>query len=208
MPTLLRIDTSARINDSHSRALADELQARWLAAHPGGEVRQRDLAKDPIGPIENETIIGYYTPADAMTGALKQATAQSDELIAELQAADALLLSTPMYNFTVPAVLKAWIDQVVRIHKTFGFTEEGTLQGLVKDKPAYITTALGAQFSGTSLASMDFLRPYLQALLGFIGFEDITFIAVESTTMDERQLAINKEHAVAEIARAFPGVTA
>jgi len=208
MPTLLRIDTSARINDSHSRALADELQARWQAANPGGVVQQRDLATTPIGPIENETIVGYYTPADDMTEALRQATAESDALIAELQAADALLISTPMYNFTVPAVLKAWIDQVVRIHKTFGFNEAGEALGLVKDKPAYITTAIGAQFSGTPLASMDFLRPYLQALLGFIGFEDVSCFSVESTAVDEKQFAKSKENAVTEIERLFAKVAA
>jgi len=203
MPNLLRIDTSARINDSHSRTLADELQAQWLASQPGGEVQQRDLAKDPIGPIENDTIVGYYTPEEAMTDQLRQATAQSDRLIAELMNADALLISTLIYNFGVPAVLKVWIDQVVRINQTFGFSDDGNLQGLVKGKLAYITIASGAQFTGTPLATMDFLRPYLKSLLGFIGFEQVEFFSVESTTMDEKQMALNKENALAEMASLF-----
>ncbi len=203
MPNLLRIDASARQNESHSRALADELQSQWLMAHPDGKVLRRDLAKNPIGPIENDTIVGYYTPEEAMTNPLRDATALSDELISELNNADALLISTPMYNFTVPAVLKAWIDQVVRIHKTFGFSDDGNLQGLVKGKPAYITIAIGAQFSGTPLASMDFLRPYLKSLLSFIGFEQVEFFSTESTTMDEKQMVLNRENALAEIAELF-----
>lgn len=203
MPTLLRVDSSARTQGSHSRTLADEVQSKWLAANPGAMIQQRDLAKTPVGPIENETIIGYYTPEEDMTDSLKQFTAESDTLIAELRAADALLISTPMYNFSVPAVLKAWIDQVVRIHKTFGYNENGELQGLVKGKPAYIVTALGAQFSGTPLESMDFLHPYLKTLLGFIGFDEITFFSVESTVTDENQFAIFKQNATDEIERMF-----
>lgn len=203
MPILLRIDASARISDSHSRNLADELEAKWLATHPNGVVQRRDLVKEPIGPLENDTIVGYYTPEDAMTDHLRQATAQSDTLIAELLGADELLISTPMYNFTLPAVLKAWIDQVVRIHKTFGFDDEGNIQGLVKGKPAYITTALGAQFTGTPLESMDFLHPYMKAVLGFIGFEDVKFFSVECTTMDEKQFSENKDNTLAEITNLF-----
>ncbi len=203
MPTLLRIDASPRADNSHSRSLADELQARWLDAHPGAQVQLRDLAKEPIGPIENDTIVGYYTPEGDMTDPLRQATAQSDMLIDELLGADALLISTPMYNFSVPAVLKAWIDQVVRINRTFGFNEDGDLQGLVKGKTAYITTAIGAQFTGTPLVAMDFLRPYLKSLFGFIGFEQVKIFSVESTSMDENQLALSREKSLAEIADLF-----
>lgn len=208
MQKLLRIDASARTNDSHSRSLADEVQAHWLATHPGGVVQLRDLAKEPIEHIENNTIIGYYTGEEDLTDPLRNATAQSDKLINELMSVDALLISTPMYNFTIPSVLKAWIDQVVRIHKTFGYAEDGNLQGLVKNKPVYITTALGAQFTGTPLVSMDFLHPYLKSVLGFIGFEQIEFFSVESTAVDENQFALTKENALAEIANLFPKAVA
>lgn len=203
MAKLLRIDASARTTDSHSRTLADEVQSQWQAANPGGDVLLRDLARDPIGPIENDTIVGYYTPAEQMTAELRTATAQSDLLIAELMEADALLISSPMYNFSVPAVLKAWIDQVVRIGQTFVFTDDGNLKGVVTGKPAYITTAIGAQFSGTPLESMDFLRPYLKTLLGFIGFEQIEIFSLESTTMDESQFALNKNATMTQIENLF-----
>lgn len=208
MQKLLRIDVSARIDGSHSRALADEVQAHWLSTHPGGVVQLRDLAKDPIEHIENDTIVGYYTAEDDMTDPLRNATALSDKLIDELMSADALLISTPMYNFTIPSALKGWIDQVVRIHKTFGYAEDGSLHGMVKNKPVYITTALGAQFSGTPLVAMDYLHPYMKAVLGFIGFEQIEIFSVESTAVDENQLALNKENVLAEIANLFPKAVA
>ncbi len=203
MPTLLRIDASVRTADSHSRSLADELQKRWLSATLNGSVNQRDLGKDPILSIENDTVIGYYTPEENMSPALRQATAQSDNLVAELIDADALLISTPMYNFTVPSVLKAWIDQVVRMHKTFDFDDAGIPYGMVKNKPAYITVALGAQFTGTPLAAMDFLRPYLKTLLGFIGFEKVKIFSVESTAQDESLMKASRGKAMAEIESLF-----
>lgn len=208
MQKLLRIDASARTNDSHSRSLADKIQAQWLAAHPDGVVQLRDLAKESIENIENDTIVGYYTAKEDLTDQLRQATALSDKLITEVMDSDALLISTPMYNFTIPSVLKAWIDQVVRIHKTFGYGEDGNLRGMVKNKPAYIATALGAQFTGTPLVSMDFLHPYLKSVLGFIGFEQIEIFSVESTAVDESQFALSKDNALADIARLFPKVVA
>lgn len=203
MSTLLRIDTSARLNGSHSRQIADEIQKRWLEAHQNGVVKHRDLAEGSIGHIENDTIIGYYTPKKSLTDQLQRATAQSDQLIAELMNADALLISTPMYNFTVPSALKAWIDQVVRINKTFGTGEDGQMTGLIKNKPAYIAVSLGAQFTGTELETMDFLRPYLKTLLGFIGFEHVEFFSIESTAVDEAQFEINKRNTSSEIAKMF-----
>lgn len=203
MPNLLRIDASVRVTDSHSRALADELQARWRSATPGATVIQRDFAKNPVLAIENDTVIGYYTPEENMTPELRLATAQSDQLIAELMDADALLISTPMYNFTVPSVLKAWIDQVVRVHKTFGFDDAGNVFGMVKNKPAYIAVALGAQFTGTALTEMDFLRPYLKSLLGFIGFEQVEIFTVESTAQDEKLMALSKQKTMEEIDNLF-----
>lgn len=203
LPTLLRIDASIRITDSHSRSLADELQSRWLQATPGGRVNERDLAKNPVHALENDTVIGYYTPEEKMTDVLRQATAQSDNLIAELMNADALLISTPMYNFTVPAVLKAWIDQVVRMHKTFDFDEAGNVVGLVKNKSAYVAIALGAQFTDTPLMAMDFLRPYLKALLGFIGFEQVEIFTIESTAQDKDLMELSREKMISKIEDLF-----
>src|SRR5262245_46329995 len=128
-PTLLRIDASARTEGSHSRTLADGVQARWLKAHPHGRVIRRDLAVAPQAHIEAATIQGFYTPPEQMTPELRAATAQSDELIAELKAAHTVLIAAPIYNFSIPSSLKAWIDQVVRIGHTFAY-QDGQFTGL------------------------------------------------------------------------------
>ena len=124
MARILRIDSSSRLQDSHSRELADFFQATWLKQHPHDEVVRRDLVATPIPHIAEATIAGYYTPPEQQTDAMKAATALSDELIAELMTADILLFSVPMYNFSIPSSLKAYIDQIVRVGHTFGFDPE------------------------------------------------------------------------------------
>jgi FMN-dependent NADH-azoreductase len=203
MATLLRIDASARTEGSHSRALADEVEAGWLRLNPDGEVVSRNLAQDPVALITNDTIAGYYTPADELTDELRQATALSDQLIAEIMAADSLLISTPMYNFSIPAVLKAWVDQIVRINHTFGFDPATGLVGLIKNKSAYVSVAMGAQFTGTPIEGYDFVRPYMKSLLGFLGFEQVEIFSLEATTTDEQQINTGMQEAVQQIKTAF-----
>lgn len=202
MSTLLRIDSSSRLQGSHSRALADHLQAQWLASHTGGKVILRDLVKTPIPHILDITIAGYYTPTDQHTPELRAAVALSDELIAELLSADTLLFSIPLYNFSIPSALKSYIDHTVRIGQTFGHDEKTGLFGLVEGKKAYVTASYGASgYVGGSLASYNFLEPYMRALLGFIGISDVTFFSVEGTSTDPATLAATQEKALAEIGR-------
>ncbi|OYY77146.1 MAG: hypothetical protein B7Y43_11705 [Sphingomonas sp. 28-62-20] len=185
MATLLRIDASARTEGSYSRQLGDSFETSWIARNPTGTVVRRDLALTPVPQIANETIAGFYTPAEAMTDALLDATALSDGLIAELRAADVLLVTTPMYNFGIPAALKAWVDQIVRIGHTFSY--DGTsFTGLVTGKPVTIAIAYGAggYGEGGALAALDLVRPYLATLFGFLGFNDVRFAVIEATTGD------------------------
>ncbi|HBJ92076.1 MAG TPA: FMN-dependent NADH-azoreductase, partial [Hyphomonadaceae bacterium] len=153
MANLLRIDASARIEESHSRALGDYFETAWEAANPitrrflsktpKNEIVRRDLAARPISHIANSTIAGFYTPPDGFTPDLYAATAMSDELIAELQATDTLVITTPLYNFSVPSSLKAWIDQIMRIGHTFSFDGEN-FGGLLQVKDDVIICAYGA----------------------------------------------------------------
>ncbi len=207
MTTLLRIDASARTSGSHSRTLANLLEAEWLKAHPGGKVVNRDLVDPVIPQIEDKTIQGYYTPADQMTDELKNATALSDQLIAEVMAADSLLIATPMYNFSLPASLKAWIDQIVRIGVTFGYDAEKGLHGLLENKTAYLVTVAGAQFAGTEIAAMDHLVPYLKTVLGFIDFNKIEVVSMEGTTLDEETFKSIREHAQQSVTDLFKPVS-
>lgn len=182
-PHLLRIDASARQDGSFSRRLADGVQRAWQAAHPHGRVVVRDLARQPVPHIEDATIKGYYTPATELTPALLQATALSDTLITELKGAHTVLIGAPIYNFSLPSSLKAWIDQIVRIGHTFAY-EGGQFRGLVKGPRAVLALAYGAGGYQGALATMDHLRPYLESLLPFIGITDVETLAVEATTGD------------------------
>lgn len=185
MPRLLRIDTSARTQGSHSRALGDLVEAHWLSRFPAAEIIRRDLAADPVPQITETTIQGFYTAPADMTDALRAATEISDRLIDELIAADALMITAPLYNFSVPASLKAWIDQIVRAGRTFSF--DGTqFTGLITGKPAYILCAYGASGyrPNAPLAAADFLKPYLNFLLSFLGFTEVQFYDVQGTVTD------------------------
>lgn len=205
MTTLLRIDASARTEGSHSRDLGHAYEAAWRAAHPGGTVVHRDLAASAIPQITAPTIAGFYTPADAMTDDLRAATALSDALIAELKGADDVLVTTPMYNFSIPAALKAWVDQIVRINATFSY--DGTsFTGLVTGKRVTIAIAYGAGGYGPdgALAALDLVRPYLQTLFGFLGFTEVHVVSVEATTGDVVML----EAAMVETRRAIAALVA
>ena len=169
MKTLLRIDSSSRIVASHSRQLADRVETAWRNAHPGGEVVFRDLVTTHVPHISEDTVEGFHTPGHKMDNRLKDATALSDLLISELQAADEILISSPLYNLSTPSRLKAWIDQVVRSGKTFAVDETGDYRGLLAGKVAYLVLARGSKYSGTEMEKFDFQIPYLQAILGFMG---------------------------------------
>ena len=203
MSTLLRIDSSSRVQGSHSRELADFVQTQWLTSQADGKVIVRDLVASPIPHILDTTIAGYYTPADQHTPELKAAVALSDELIAELLSADTLLFSIPVYNFGIPSALKAYIDHTVRIGQTFGYDEKTGLFGLVEGKKAFVAASYGATgYFGGQLASYNFLEPYMRTLLSFLGIKDITFFSVEGTSTDPASLASTREQAHADILRA------
>ncbi|MCQ8186636.1 FMN-dependent NADH-azoreductase [Parvularcula maris] len=204
MPYALRIDASSRHQSSHSRKLADRLEARIIESCAGLTVRRRDLAAEPIPHILDKTIAGFYTPPSQMTETLREATAFSDTLIAELKGADTLIVSTHMYNFTVPSALKAWIDQIVRVNETFSFDGEA-FTGLVPVRRAYLACAYGAAGygEGGAFASMNFLEPYLVSLLRFLGIKEVRAFRVEGTTADETTIAEAHEMAERQLDAAF-----
>ena len=129
MPTLLVIESSPRGDHSVSRKLTAEFVTDWKAAHPGGTVVNRDLMKTPLTFVDVPWITGAYTPPEQHSPEVKQALAASDKLIAELKAADHIVIGTSMYNFSIPAALKAYIDQIVRIGVTFSASYEGLVKG-------------------------------------------------------------------------------
>lgn len=186
MPTMLRIDASVRRAHSHSRAAADELQRLWQGRHPAGRVIVRDLAESPVPHVTEAAVAAYFTPDAERTPETRALLALSDKLVDELLSADQLLISTPMYNFSTPSGLKAYIDHIVRVNRTFAYGVDGVPQGLVKGKSAYVVTASGSVFSEGAMQPLDHLVPYLKTVLGFIGVSDCKFFRIEATASDPR----------------------
>lgn len=173
--TVLHIDASARFQDSVSRKVSSHLVAKENAT----EVLRRDLSEGL--PFLNENwATGTFTPPENRTDAQNEALALSDTLVSELQAADTIVIGSPIYNFGVPAVLKAWIDQVARAGVTFQYSENGP-EGLLKGKKVIVALASG----GTTIGSdYDLVTPYLKVFFGFIGIEDVTFLSPDDVDME------------------------
>ncbi|GAB1258543.1 FMN-dependent NADH-azoreductase [Aurantivibrio plasticivorans] len=194
MPTLLRIDASSRLEGSHSREMGDHFVTQWRQSHPNSKVTLRDLINSPVPHISDNTINGFFSP-EPLDATLQQATALSDELIHELKEADTLLITTPMYNFSIPSSLKAWIDQVSRVNHTFSFSETG-FAGLINRKDVYVITSSGAVFSQGDFKAMDFMTTYLDAMLSFLGLVNPTFLAIEGSSGFEEALAQSKQSCI------------
>ncbi len=181
MPHLLKIDVSPRGEQSVSRKLGDQFLADWQKSNPGAEITTRNLAKNDLPYVDLQWIAGAYSAPENHTEDHKAALRISDELIAELQAADHILITTPMYNLNIPAVLKAWIDHIVRVGKTFKVTPEGAYQGLLTGKKATVIVTSSGSYVGTPLEAYDMETPYIRAILGFIGVTDITLVRAGGT---------------------------
>ncbi|MEK6152133.1 NAD(P)H-dependent oxidoreductase [Flavobacteriaceae bacterium 3-367] len=186
MKRLLRIDSSSRKEGSHSRKLADLVEEKWKTTHPKGKVVYRDLADFNVPHIHNKTIQGFYTPHDQRGASLKAALEISDELITELNDADDVLISSPLYNLNVPSNLKAYFDQVVRVGKTFGIDEDGKYFGMLKNKGAYLALCKGGSYLGTPMEPYDFQEPYLKTILGHMGIETKRAFSLEGTAYPEQ----------------------
>jgi FMN-dependent NADH-azoreductase len=198
MANILHIDTSPRGERSISRALSYEFITSWKDTHSGDLVTYRDLGHNPVPHVNESWIAAAFSPPDALTPELKEVIKLSDNLIDEFLAADRYVFGVPMYNLNIPSTFKAYIDQIVRVGRTFAVDENG-YKGLVdSSKKVLIITSRGGAFSpGTPAAAYDYQEPYLRAILGFIGLTDITFIHAENLNMgdDARQksLATAKE---------------
>ncbi|AIL63030.1 MULTISPECIES: FMN-dependent NADH-azoreductase [Pseudomonas] len=179
MSRVLVIESSARQQGSISRQLTSDFVSQWQAAHPGDQVTLRDLAVNPVPHLDANLLGGWMKPEEQRNSDELQALARSNELTDEVLAADVLVLAAPMYNFTIPSTLKAWLDHVLRAGITFKYTETGP-QGLLTGKKAYILTARGGIHAG---ASSDHQEPYLRQVMAFIGIHDVTFIHAEGLNM-------------------------
>jgi FMN-dependent NADH-azoreductase len=180
MATLLHLDSSP-LETSISRELGREFVKTWKAAHNDGTVIYRDLAGSAPKPIDTAWIYSNFTPVPSRSEEQTAALALSEELIDELEKADEYVIGVAMHNFSIPAVLKLWIDQIVRGGRTFSYGESGP-QGLLVGKKATVLVASGGVYEqGTPAAAFDFIEPYLKTLLGFLGVTDVTFVNAGGT---------------------------
>jgi FMN-dependent NADH-azoreductase len=181
MATLLHLDSSPLAN-SVSRELTREFVSNWKTAHPSGTVIHRDLAANPPKPLDQAWIYAAFTPVDARQPEQKAILAYSDESIAELEQADEYVFGVAMHNFSIPSVLKLWIDQIVRNGRTFSYGANGP-KGLLSGKKATILAATGGKYeAGSPLQALNFIDPYLNTILGFIGITEIKFVTAGGTS--------------------------
>jgi len=184
MATLLYITVSPRGNHSISRQLGNAAVEAWKKKNPTGRVIERDLSKTALTFVDLDWIGGAFAPPEYHTENHKKALAISDELVSELVEADEIILATPMFNFAIPASLKAWIDHVVRAGKTFRYNAEGRPEGLLagKNKKVLAIIASGGAYSERSgMTALDHESPYLRFILGFMGITDVRFVQAGGT---------------------------
>ena len=183
--SILLVTASARSEASVSRKLADAT-VEHLRSDGAGPFVVRNVSEG-LPFVDEAWVNANFTPADQRTEAHKATLAKSDSLVAELQAADTIVIGTPIYNFGIPATLKAWVDMIARVGITFRYTETGPV-GLLEGKRAIVLVASG----GTKVGSeIDFATPYLRQALKFVGITDVTFIAADALGQDaEVKLAV------------------
>ena len=184
---ILHIDSSPRGERSHSRQLTLAFVQELKADRPDATIVYHDLGRNPVPPVDETWIAAAYSDPATHTPEMQSAIASSEQLIAEVFAADIIVMGAPMYNFSIPAPLKAYIDQVVRAGRTF--TVPG-YQGLVTGKKMFVLTARGGggYGPGEAMEAVNFQDPYLRSVFGFIGITDVTFVHDEKTNAGDSNL--------------------
>jgi FMN-dependent NADH-azoreductase len=200
MPTrnILVLHSSAAGEGALSRVLVEETVGRLLEAHPGAAVVRRDLGAEPPPHLTTATLAGVR--GEPATEAERETRARSDALIAELRAADTVVIGAPMYNFGIPTSLRAWFDHVLRAGETFRYSSSGP-EGLLPGKRVIVVEPRGGAYGEGAAKAADFQEPYLRHLLSFIGITDVLFIRVERIGFGPEAREASIAGARAEIAR-------
>lgn len=206
MTHLLHIDSSPRGDRSHSRRLTREFIEQWKQVHPGDTITYRDIGRNPIPHVDEPWIAAAFTPPEQHTPELREAIHLSDALVDEFLAADIYVIGVPMYNFSIPSVFKAYIDQIVRVGRTVVFEPDNTANvftPLVLGKKMFIIEARGdSGFQpGGQYEKMNYHDPYLVTVFGFIGITDITFVYVENDEYGGQKLAESIANARTQVAQ-------
>jgi len=180
---ILHIISSLRGEASFSNKLGNSIIEKIATKHTV-EVKERNLASAPLPHLSDAHVAAFFTPAEERTAAQLETIGPSDEAIAELMDADTLVIDVPMYNFTIPSTIKAWIDQIARAGLTFKYGENG-IQGLVVNKKAYLAISTGGIYSEGFMKDFDHTEQYLRHVLGFLGITDIEVFRIEGVNLSE-----------------------
>jgi FMN-dependent NADH-azoreductase len=182
MKNILHVISSPRGTESISIQLGNTITNQLLDANPGSSLTNLDLNINPYPHLFEEQINAMRTQPDLHTTEQKELVKRSDKAIVQLFDADIIVISLPLYNFSIPSTLKSWLDNILRAGHTFSYTSEGP-QGLVKGKKVYIALASGNIYSDGPYQAYDFAIPYLKTALGFIGLTDVSVIRAEGTAI-------------------------
>ena len=192
--TLLHIDSSPRLQGSHSRNVAQGIADKLQATH---KTTYTDLTTMDLPHISQEYIEATFVAKEERTEETAKILSIGDTFIKDIQSADTVLISLPMYNFGIPSTLKAYIDYISRMGETFTLDMETlTTTGLLTNKKLILIAAYGLEFS--EIKSMDYVEPYLKSLFGFLGFEDITYLTIEGTSVLAPKRIKEKEASLVE----------
>ncbi|MCU0569813.1 MAG: NAD(P)H-dependent oxidoreductase [Oculatellaceae cyanobacterium Prado106] len=195
MAHILHLDASPRGERSHSRRMTRAFVEQWKQAHPGDTVTYRDIGRNPVPHVTEAWIAAAFTPPEQRTPELWDALRISDELVDEFLAADLYVMGVPMYNWTISSGFKAYIDNIVRINRTWAYIPEENpefpYKPLVHGKKMFIISARGdGGFApGGRNAQRDFLTPYLREAFSMLGITDMTFVDVENDEYGGQKLA-------------------
>ena len=201
MPSLLHIDSSPRAASISSR-LAAAFVAKWRQQNPTGTVVHHNTSLERMPYLDEATANAFLDPSGEPTPDRKRALACSDCFVDELLAADVLVLGVPMWNLSIPASLKAWIDMIVREGRTFAFTATEVAGLVPPGKKVFVFSARGGAYpAGSEMRSLDFLERYLRAILGVIGLTEIKFIHAERQSESPEAAAEGAAHAERAMAR-------
>lgn len=195
---LLHIDSSITGDQSVSRELTARTVAAWVAAHPGTQVEHLDLASAVV-PHLGADALGFRTGQAAATDAQRRENALSEALVSQFLAADVVVIGAPLYNFTIPTQLKAWIDRIAQAGRTFTYTDKGAV-GLAGGKTVIVGLSRGGVYSTSEGGrAMEHQETYLQTVLGFFGITDVRFVRAEGVAMGPEPKAKALAAAEAEI---------
>ena len=179
MKKILHVSCSPRGQAAESHRLAQKIIGFLLQKEPTAVLVNRVIGGGAISHVDENYAMSQQSSADiSQEGSI----ARSEELIREIEISDFVVIGTPMHNFTVPSALKAWIDHVVRVRRTFNSTKEGYV-GRLRDRPVFVAVSSGGRYSGERARQPDFLTPYLRAILGIIGLHDLTVFSIEGTAL-------------------------